>query len=187
MRDLLFLYVQLPGMGRQHWPEFREQQRRFLNRLPNVGMAVTIDVGHPTNVHPTGKKPVGERLARWALANTYQHKELVASGPLFRSLQIDGQHVTLEFDAIGRGLQTRDGLPLRHFEIAGADGVCYSADANLRDGKVIVSSKLVPGPKNVRYGWMPFPMPPVNFFNRDGLPASPFTTVCPDQGPVGPP
>jgi sialate O-acetylesterase len=97
--DFPFLYVQLPGMGRPHWPAFREQQRRFLDRLPNVGMAVTIDVGQPTNVHPPAKRPVGERLARWALATTYGHDDMVASGPLYRSIRVAGQHVEVEYPA----------------------------------------------------------------------------------------
>ena len=177
--DFPFLYVQLPAMGREHWPEFRDQQRRLLDHLPNVGMAVTIDLGHPTNVHPTSKKPVGQRLAHWALANVYGQNEVVGSGPLFRSMKIEGRQVTLKFDSRGRGLQTRDGLPLRHFEIAGADGVYYPASANLRDGKVIVTSELVPEPQHVRYGWTPFPTPSVNFYNRNDLPASPFSTQTP--------
>ena len=174
--DLPFLYVQLPGMEREFWPELREQQRRLLKRLPNLGMAVTIDLGHPTNVHPISKQPVGERLARWALAKTYQRKEVVASGPLLHSMQIEGRQISLGFDFRGRGLQTRDGLPLRHFEIAGTDGVFYPAVARLRGGRVVASSELVAEPQHVRYAWKPFPNPPVNFFNRDDLPASPFTT-----------
>jgi sialate O-acetylesterase len=172
-----FLFVQLPGMGRPHWPEFREQQRRALKCLPNTGMAITIDIGHPTNVHPKTKKPVGERLARWALAKTYRRKNIVASGPLYRSMRVDGRHIELEFDHAGSGLQPRDGLPLRHFEIAGADGKFHPAQANIVSGRVVVTCGAVELPKHVRYGWVMFPNPPVNFYNRESLPASPFNTL----------
>ena len=172
-----FLYVQLPGMGRPNWPEFRDQQRRLLDRLPNVGMAVTIDVGHPTNVHPSTKKPVGERLACWTLVNTYHRKEFIAAGPLYRSMRISDQSGVLEFDHVGSGLCSSDGQPLRHFEVAGVDGVFHSADAKIESATVVVSSKAVSAPKHVRYAWTPYPKPAVNFFNRDGQPASPFSTA----------
>ena len=179
--DFPFLYVQLPGMGRPNWPEFREQQRRFLDTLPNVGMAVTMDVGHPTDVHPKTKKPVGERLARWALATTYGQKDTVASGPLYRSMRIEGGKIVLEFDHVGSGLQTRDGLPLRHFEIASEDGAFQPAEACIENDTVVVTSELVARPEYVRYCWTAFPKPPVNFFNRDDLPASPFSTLTENQ------
>jgi hypothetical protein len=174
--DFAFLYVQLPAMGRPNWPAFREQQRRFLDRLPNVGMAITIDTGQPTNVHPPAKKPVGERLARWALATTYGHDEMVASGPLYRSMRVKGKQIEVRFDQVGTGLQSRDGRPLRYFEIAAADGAFHPAEAVIRGRTVVVSSAAVLQPRQLRYGWIPFPKPPVNFFNREGLPASPFCT-----------
>jgi len=172
-----FLFVQLPGMGRPEWPQFRESQRLFLNTLPNVGMAVTIDVGDPTNVHPTNKRPVGERLARGALGMTYEKRGAAAySGPLFQRLEVQSETLVLSFEHVGRGLVSNDKKPLRHFEVAGPDGQFHAAQAVIDGDTICVSSESVPMPNHARYAWVPFPDPPVNFFNRSGLPASPFST-----------
>jgi sialate O-acetylesterase len=180
--DFPFLYVQLPAMGRPDWPEFREQQRRFLKTLPNTGMAITMDVGHPTNVHPTNKQPVGKRLARWALATTYRRKAPVYSGPLFRSAEVAGASLVVSFDQVGDGLASSDGMSLRHFDLAGSDGVFHAADATIVGETVVVSCSRVKEPRHARYAWVPYPDPPVNFVNAAGLPASPFTTE-PQHGP----
>ncbi len=173
--DFPFLFVQLPALNRPQWPLFRDQQRRMLNKLDNVGMAITIDTGHPSNVHPTNKKPVGERLARWALGATYGRKNLGEhSGPLYRSHKIAGNSMVLSFDHLGTMFQT--GPPLRHFEIAGEDGLFHPAAAKRVGQTVVVTSPEVKAPRHARYAWKPWLNPPVNFFNQDALPASPFTT-----------
>jgi hypothetical protein len=90
----------------------------------------------------------------------------------------------LRFDHVGRGLAASDSQPPRHFEIAGGDGVYHTADAVIKGSTVVVSNEATREPRNVRYGWIPFPKPPVSFFNREGLPASPFTT---ETSPGSPP
>lgn len=172
--NLPVLFVQLPSMGRPHWPWFREGQRRTLAQIPNTGMAVTIDVGHPTNVHPTNKRPVGERLARWALAKTYR-QAIVASGPLMRRVRIEGAAVVVEFDHVGGGLVTTDDATPSGFEIAGEDGVFRAASAKIRGKWVTLQHPTVADPKLVRYAWAPVPQR-LNLVNSAGLPASPFTT-----------
>lgn len=181
-KELPFLFVQLPGMGTaggyksQHWPEFRQGQLSVLQSLPNTGMAVTIDLGHPTSVHPTKKQPVGKRLALWALGTVYR-EDIVYSGPLYRSMAISGDVAVVSFDYPGSDLRTDDNTPPRHFEIAGADGMFHPAQAKIDGDKVIVHSSLVPQPRHIRYAWAPFPQPPVNLANSAGLPASPFSTA----------
>jgi sialidase-1 len=176
--DFPFLYVQLPALNRPEWPRFRESQRRALSQLRNVGMAVTIDTGHPTNVHPIEKQQVGQRLAQLALGETYGRAgEQAHSGPLLNGVRRKGHTIVLSFDHVGRGLTSMGSQPLRHFQLCGADSVFHPAVARIIDGdKVEVSNPEVPEPRHVRYGWHPYPDPPVNFFNRDGLPASPFST-----------
>ena len=90
--DFPFLFVQLPALNRPQWPWFRDGQRRFLNQLKNVGMAITMDTGHPTNVHPSSKKPVGERLAKWALGTSYK-KAITYSGPLLDIVERQGSSI----------------------------------------------------------------------------------------------
>lgn len=172
--DFSFLFVQLPAMGRPHWPAFRESQRRCLDKLTNLGMAVTIDAGHPTDVHPPDKRPVGERLARWALANTYG-RSTAPSGPLFSS-STSGEKASVTF-LHASGLETRDGLSPVGFEVAGEDGVWRPADAQIVGENVEVCCGQISPIIDVRYGWAPFPNPPLNLINREGLPASPFSTA----------
>ena len=174
--DFPFLYVQLPALNRPEWPWFRDGQRRVLSQLKDVGMATTIDTGHPSNVHPTLKKPVGERLAKWALGTTYG-KSTLYSGPLVDVAEFEGDSVVLGFEHIGDGLKSSDGKPLRYFEVCGKDGVFYPATAKIiGKGTVAVSSANVPEPVDARYAWLPYPDPPVNLFNSADLPASPFST-----------
>ena len=90
-------------------------------------MAVSSDRGDSLNVHPTRKKEVGERLARWALHQMYGF-DLIPSGPLLRSAEFSEGKVMLTFD-YAEGLHTSDGEPVRTFEIAEADGLFVPAKA----------------------------------------------------------
>ena len=176
--DFPFLYVQLPALGRPEWPWFRDGQRRTLGHLKNVGMAVTIDTGHPSNVHPTLKKPVGQRLAKWALGTTYQLKaHTTYAGPLLDVAEREGDSLVISFHHVGAGLKSSDGKPLRHFEVCGTDGIFHAATAKIIGKNVIaVSSSNVPEPADARYAWLPYPNPAVNLINSANLPASPFNT-----------
>ena len=173
-----FLFVQLPALNRAEWPWFRDGQRRTLDRLNNVGMAIAIDTGHPSNVHPKEKKLVGERLAKWALGTTYGlEAHSVHSGPLLDAAERDGDSMVISFRHVGDSLKSSDGKPLRYFEACGEDGVFHPASAKITGRNTIaVSSPRVSDPRHVRYAWLPYPTPPVNLFNSAGLPASPFST-----------
>ena len=173
-----FLYVQLPALNRPDWPAFRDQQRRFLDQLDHVGMVVTMDVGHPSNVHPTDKKTVGERLATCALGTCFQRSHPpIPTGPLLKSVERKPASLIVHFRNAGRGLKTIDGGPPLHFEVAGDDGRFHTARARIIETSAIeLSSDNVPQPVAARYAWIPFPSPSVNLTNGDGLPASPFST-----------
>jgi len=171
-REFPFYYVQLPGMGRP-WELFREVQMECLE-IPNTGMAITIDVGDPRDVHPRNKQPVGERLALSALAGTYGQK-IIHSGPLFGSqMKQVGARLQLLFEHSGSGLTTSDKKTARGFEIAAVDGKYHPSDAALEDNVVTLSSSAVKEPAMARYGWAPFP--DCNVVNSVGLPMSPFRT-----------
>ena len=66
----------------------RDAQRRTINASANTGMAVTMDIGNTTNIHPADKQDVGKRLSYWALTKTYGEKNFVYSGPLYRSMEV---------------------------------------------------------------------------------------------------
>lgn len=169
--DLPFLMVQLPGMNRP-WAPFRAMQFEVARDLAGVGMAVTIDVGHPTDVHPRRKLPVGERLARLALAGSYG-RDIVANGPMFRRFEQRGRSLRLHFDhAIG--LRAVDAAPLRGFEIAGADRVLHPAQARIDGDTIVVHTAEVAAPTAARYAWADDP--DGNLVNAELLPASPFRT-----------
>jgi sialate O-acetylesterase len=173
-----FLYVQLPALNRPEWPWFRNGQRRTLGHLENLGMAITIDTGHPSNVHPRKKKPVGERLAQWAMGTTYGLKKYATySGPLLKVAKRKGDSLVISFNQVGVGLKTTDKKAPRHFEICGTNGIFHPATARITSKNTLsVSSPRVLEPKHARYACLPYPEPPVNLFNSEDLPASPFST-----------
>ncbi|OHB75069.1 MAG: hypothetical protein A2W31_04880 [Planctomycetes bacterium RBG_16_64_10] len=175
--DFPFLYVQLApfryqGQDQRSCAELWEAQLMTL-ALPNTGMAVTVDIADVRDIHPKNKQDVGRRLALWALAKSYG-KELVCSGPLYRSMQVSGNAIRVAFDHVGGGLVALDGKPLRDFAIAGADQQFLAASATIEGDQVVVRSQAVPQPAAVRYGWYDAAEP--NLGNQAGLPASPFRT-----------
>jgi sialate O-acetylesterase len=143
-------------------------------RLPNTGMAVITDIADLNDIHPADKRDVGYRLSLWARARTYGETGLVFSGPLYKSMTVDGNLVRLSFDHIAGGLISNDGQPLKWFEIAGEDRVFYKAEAEIAGDTVVVWSPRVAVPKAVRFGWHQLAVP--NLANKEGLPASPFRT-----------
>jgi sialate O-acetylesterase len=177
--DFPFYFVQLANWKARpqdsidsEWAELREAQTMTLKAAPNTGMAVTIDIGNPDDIHPRDKLDVGLRLARWALVDAYGMK-VEKSGPLYDSYKVEGERVRVRFTHAG-GLKTRDGAAPAGFYVAGADRKFVPAEARIEKGEVVVWSQDVPAPVAVRYAWADNPA--ANLYNSDGLPASPFRT-----------
>ncbi|MEM8782118.1 MAG: sialate O-acetylesterase [Planctomycetota bacterium] len=158
------------------WPELRESQLRVAQRVSHVGLIVTTDVGDPTDIHPAAKRPVGQRLARWALHAAYG-RNLVPTGPLLVGHRVEGDRVILTFDHVGSGLTSRDGDELNGFCVAGPDQKFrWATSVEVLDERTLaVSEAKVPDPRAVRYGWDDY-LPWANLANSEGLPASPFRT-----------
>lgn len=178
--EMEFLIVQLPNHGaiptepgESAWAELREAQLMTIERVPGTGLAVTIDVGDPKDLHPHRKLEVGQRLALWALGTVYGDA-IEYSGPLYESMQISGGEARLHFRHVGSGIEAHGDPVLRGFAVAGLDRKFHWADARIDGDTVIVSSREVPSPVAVRYAWGDSPV--CNLFNKDGLPASPFRT-----------
>jgi len=175
--DFPFYYVQLApfryGGSATALPEIWEAQTAALT-IPNTGMAVTTDIATVGNIHPPNKQDVGKRLALWALATDYGKKDLVYSGPLYKGMEVEIGEIRIQFDHVGGGLAPRDGKPLTHFQIAGADRNFVPAEARIDKGTVVVSSNKVADPVAVRFAWHQEAEP--NLMNKEGLPASPFRT-----------
>jgi sialate O-acetylesterase len=176
---LPFLFVQLANFKARNaepvfvdnWAMLREAQSMAL-KLPNTGMAVTIDIGDEKNIHPENKVDVGKRL--YLIANNMVYnKPVVFMGPTYESMVVKNKNVELSFKNVGKGLSSNEKL-LTAFEVAGADKKFYWADAEIVGDKIILSSKEVAKPVAVRYAWSSNPA--ASLYNKEGLPAPPFRT-----------
>lgn len=180
--DFPFYYVQLadylaekPEPGDSAWAELREAQTMTMDKLPNVGQAVIIDIGEGKDIHPKNKQDVGKRLARWALARDYGVSVPYRS-PQYKSLKIDGNKATVTFDYLDRdGFRPFDVAEPRGFAIAGADKKWVSAKARITETNAVeVWSDAVSEPVAVRYAWADNPV--CNLYSSAGLPVTPFRT-----------
>jgi sialate O-acetylesterase len=176
-----FLFVQLANFletskepGESQWAELREAQQKTLS-LPNTGMAVIIDIGEWNDIHPLNKEDVGKRLALAAEKIAYGDNKVVYSGPKYQSMTVDGNKVILSFTHVGSGLMAKGGGNLKQFAIAGANKKFVWANAIIEGNTVIVWNDGVADPVAVRYAWADNPEG-ANLYNKEGLPASPFTT-----------
>jgi sialate O-acetylesterase len=156
-------------------------------------MAVLIDTGEELSNHPRDKSPVGDRLARIALAKTYG-KAVEFSGPLCVGAGFKGGKVIHQYNNLAGGLLAKQlpaeyqsdtlkpdkkplarnspGSQVEGFALAGADHKWVWADATIEGSTVSVSSPSVPNPVAVRYAWTDFPI--CNLYNGAELPAAPF-------------
>jgi sialate O-acetylesterase len=177
---LPFLYVQLANFTTNRdtadgspWALLRESQGTAL-KLPATAQAIAIDVGNPDNIHPTDKQSVGHRLALAAKHVVYG-QTLVYSGPVYRSMRIDGPRIRLRFATGNSHLTVRGGTAPAGFTVAGADRRFHPATAQLDGDEIVVQAADVAAPAAVRYGWRDNPVD-ANLANDAGLPASPFRT-----------
>ena len=169
--EMPFYFVQLSSIKRPSWPHFRDSQRRMAGSIPFCDFAVSSDKGHPTDVHPKEKAPVGERLARLALNQTYGMEHVAQHGPTpVRAFSFRGKTV-IEFSDANK-LMTSDGTPLRGLEIAGKTAgftaVDFEKKATIKGNRIIIEGEA----HRIRYGWKPFT--DANLVNEAGLPASTF-------------
>ncbi|WP_276500141.1 sialate O-acetylesterase [Terrimonas pollutisoli] len=177
--NLPFLYVQLANYKKRQslpseseWAELREAQTLTLLQ-PNTGMACIIDIGEADNIHPMNKQEVGRRLALIADKLVYK-KNVIASGPLYKSFQKEGNRIRINFTNTGSRLSTKDGKEVTGFAIAGKNKQFYWATAMIKGNEIIVFSDRVDEPVAVRYAWAD--NPECNLINVEGLPAIPFRT-----------
>lgn len=168
--NLPFYYVQISSMDTlnyksQFWPEFRDEQRKTLSLIQNAGMAVSSDLGFLHDVHPTNKKVIGERLARWALKNNY-HKKIIPSGPLPISAKYKDGKITIRFQYANNGLFAADNKIVKGFSVDGINEI--PVQINKSSIIIAVNKK----PNYVYYGWKPFTN--ANLINKELLPTSTF-------------
>lgn len=179
--EMPFYYVQLApwqsgGKDLEDWAYFRQAQLELMNEVPNVGMAITADLGSEYFIHPPHKIEVGQRLAYWALAKTYGKEGFQYSGPIFKSASLKDAVAELVFDFGKDGLNPENGK-ITGFEIVGNDGIFRTAEALIVNGtdRVKVWSDEVGDPVEVRYCFKNYKTG--NLYNNAGLPAAPFRAL----------
>ena len=178
--EMPFFVVQLPNFGREatnptggQWAEMREIQKKISQTVPNTGLVVAIDAGEWNDIHPLNKKDIGKRLSLQAQRIAYGDKKVVADGPVFESMNREGNRIILSFEEGTNDLQPV--AEVKGFAIAGMDNVYKWAKAKIEGNNVVVWNEDISEPVNVRYAWEDNPGD-VNLRNRKGIPASPFQT-----------
>ena len=175
-KDFPFYYVQIApfsGYGGQSGTLIREQQVKMLD-IPNTGMVVISDhVEDVKDIHPKFKKPVGERLANYALAETYGQSGIAYKSPMYKDFTVEKRKLRITFSDAPNGLISKNGPPTE-FMIAGADKKFYPAIAKIEGNTIIVSAKEVKEPVAVRFGWTNGSIP--NLYSKEGLPVPSFRT-----------
>ena len=152
----------------------REGQLKNLS-IPNTAMVSAIDNADPNdpgNIHPKNKQEIGLRLAKAAEGLVYKEK-ITYMGPIYEKMKIEENSIRVYFNFTGEGLIGK-GDKLTGFAIAGEDKKFVWAEAKIDGNTIVVSSPEISNPTAVRYGWSK--NPPVNLYNKENLPASPFRT-----------
>ncbi|WP_373941775.1 hypothetical protein OEG92_20035 [Polaribacter sejongensis] len=184
--SLEFIVVALPGyIGKKNkkprfdaenptedsWAWMRESQYSF-DKIKNVQVVTTIDLGEAFNIHPTDKLPVGKRISLLAEKATL-HKKGLVDGPKFKSYKVRKNEISIKFSD-AKGLKTKDGSSPKGFWVSDKNEKWHQAEAVIKGKKVIIKAKGVDVPVHVRYAFAAKPM--VNLVNKIGLPARPFRT-----------
>jgi sialate O-acetylesterase len=199
--ELPFLVVQLPNYGKlssqpeeSGWAELREAQRAAVAKDAYAGLAVTIDIGDPHNLHPTNKQDVGRRLAR-AARHVIYGESIAPSGPVALTATRGNGQVVVDFGDVESTLVAYSHDSPIGFELCGdGPGTCRFAEARIEGTKVaLVSSGGAPGSSagvparaggapvtRVRYCWADSPV--CTLFDAGGLPAGPFELRVSGEG-----
>lgn len=197
--DLPFYIVQLAGYrhstghpaGGDGFASVRQAQFETFRRLKHAGLVVAIDIGDPNDIHPKNKRDLAERLSLWARRDIYGEKSLTPSGPLYRETVREGDRLRVRFDFVGSGLMTAakdpcgvgqrarptPDRPLKGFAVLDGKGDWHWAKAVIDGADVLVSAEGVKAPRAVRYAYQANPAESgsANLYNREGLPASPYS------------
>jgi sialate O-acetylesterase len=176
--DFPFYFVQIApfnydGVERTSAARLREVQEQHMRDIPNSGMATTMDIGDPLLIHPADKQPVGERLACWALGQTYHKISFGYIPPTYKSMEIADSSIVISFNNAEQGICPTK-VEFNNFEIAGEDKIFVPATAIEKLGKIVVSSERVTKPAAVRYLYKNYAE--ANVFNMYNIPVAPFRT-----------
>ena len=177
---LPWLFVQLPSFDpsgdatKMTWAEIRDIQLQVWKEDLNTGMAVAIDLGEATNIHPMDKQTVAQRLLPIAKSLVYG-EQITHKSPIYASHQVQDADMTLTFDNLGSGLKAVKAIT--EFEIAGVDKVYKPATAILLpDNRIKLTNATIQNPVYARYAFINFPTVSIYTTDALSLPLSPFKT-----------
>lgn len=161
----------------------REQQFKASQIIPNSSLVCTNDLAYPyefSQIHPTQKQQVGERLAYTALNRDYGFSQVLYKSSSFKDMKIDGDAVLIHLqDNYHSDAPFED---IRGFELAGEDRVFHPAKAQhfwqegggYWDEALKLTCPEVAKPVAVRYCFRNFQLG--NVKNGANLPLFPFRT-----------
>ena len=172
---LPFFYVQLASYkSDEGFSIVRDAQRRTLE-LVNTGMAVTLDVGMPTNIHPPDKQTVGGRLAQSALGIAYGHKIETASPSVRGGHHRRPRHPRMVLARRRPEDERCNTRRLRSGRCRRQVGTRDSEDRKDRSMETVVATAPgIPAPQKIRYGWNG--VVTSYLYNAGGLPMGTFTS-----------
>lgn len=167
--DLPFYFVQLSSTNRPSWGDFRNSQRLLSNKVENSFMAVSLDVGHPTDVHPKDKLVIGKRLANLIRQHAYK-EQLQANSPQPISYTKRNGEISIVFDNC-KALTTADNALIQDLHYVNHQGDIIK-DVRVvikKNTLVVLASEDV---KHVQYGLTPYSNG--NLISDIGVPVSTF-------------
>jgi sialate O-acetylesterase len=185
-KDLPFYYVQIAPYkyGNNNIGALLQEAQTKTMAYPNVGMVVITDlIDSVTNIHPSHKRGVGNRLADWALAETYHRPGINYKNPSYKSSESKGSNLVVSFSNVPNGFQISDGV-IKGFYISGANENWLPAEGKIEKDKIVIWNKQVKQPVHIRYGFGNILVG--NVSSTEGLPLTPFRTDSwpVDQSPV---
>lgn len=160
--------------GNHHVGALLQEAEAKATAHPRTGMVVITDlIDSVTNIHPSHKREVGNRLANLALGENYGKTDVVYKNPQFASANEVKGKLVLGFNDAPGGLIAK-GKSVTGFYIADESGNFMPADAKIDKGTIVLSNKNIKQPKYARYSFSNTETG--NVFSVNGLPLAPFRT-----------
>lgn len=171
--DLPFLIVQLTRYGEPdsemvQWALIRQQQLEASQKISNVAMVTTTDLGQSEEIHPIRKKEVADRLVLAAQSLVFGEK-VEYSGPLPSEATASDGEVVVSFTH-AKGLNAQG--PLDDIYCRTEDGRLLHTPAHLDGERLYITVPTGQRVQEIRAWYRNDAM--VTLFNEAGFPASPF-------------
>ncbi|KCZ54568.1 sialate O-acetylesterase [Hyphomonas chukchiensis] len=175
--ELPVVVVQLPGYGAMPdkagpsgWSDVREAERQVALDDALTGLAVTIDAGDRTDIHPPNKQLVAERVTD--VLNVVSGEEPGVADGIAPSSATRGQ-VTITLEMPTGGLKVIGSDRPIAFQACDASANCEWTAASLNGKTITIAIPANMEPVEVRYCWGDAPI--CNLFSDEDVPVAPFS------------